>query len=221
MQDDDLFPGNLVENIAVDTEDVDFDHVEAAARLECLHEEIQRPADAIPDLGGTYGFHAFGRPAAARDDRPGLSTGNRPSSFSTKGPRISTTNCKGVLDNLRATGATIIAAAHDERVLARARTGAGASPTPAGRCAEQPSGTLDHAHAKRPSVWFSCPRHKAPREWVSMPCCRHHSPDWVPAAGSIAGVSSLGHTVRRRIMGATRCRSAGKVRVARRTVASA
>ena len=120
MQDDDLFSGNLVENIAVDTQDVDFDRVEAAASLACLHEEIQRLPMQYLTLVGHMGSTLSGRQrqrvmiARAVYRQPGII-------LLDEGTAHLNDELQGrVLNNLRATGATIIAATHDERVLVRA-----------------------------------------------------------------------------------------------------
>ena len=120
MQDDDLFSGNLVENIAVDTEDVDFERVEAAARLACLHDEIERLPMQYMTLVGHMGSTLSGGQrqrvmiARAFYREPAII-------LLDEGTAHLNDELQGrVLDNLRATGATIVAASHDERVLARA-----------------------------------------------------------------------------------------------------
>ncbi|MCY3837905.1 MAG: ATP-binding cassette domain-containing protein, partial [Gammaproteobacteria bacterium] len=120
MQDDDLFSGNLVENIAVGTEDVDFDRVEAAAELACLHDEIQRLPMQYMTLVGHMGSTLSGGQrqrvmiARAVYREPAIV-------LLDEGTAHLNDELQGrVLDNLRATGATIVAASHDERVLARA-----------------------------------------------------------------------------------------------------
>lgn len=120
MQDDDLFSGNLAENIAVDAEHVDFDRIEEAAKLACLHDEIQRLPMQYLTLVGHMGSTLSGgqrqRVMIAR------AVYRNPSIvLLDEGTAHLNDELQGrVLDNLRETGATIIAATHDERVLVRA-----------------------------------------------------------------------------------------------------
>ena len=55
MQDDDLFSGSLVENIAIDTDRPDIQQVEFAAKLACIHEDIQRMPMQYMTLVGHMG----------------------------------------------------------------------------------------------------------------------------------------------------------------------
>ena len=120
MQDDDLFSGNLIENIAIDTENVDFERAEAAARLACIHDEIQdlpmQYLTLVGHMGSTLSGGQRQRVMVARAvyRHPGIV-------LLDEGTAHLNDELQGrVLTNLRATGATIIAATHDERVLTRA-----------------------------------------------------------------------------------------------------
>ena len=120
MQDDDLFSGSLVENIAVDTEKPDIDRVEWAASLACIDEDIRRMPMQYMTLVGHMGST--------------LSGGQRQRVMIARAiyrrPRIflldeGTAHLNAVLQqrvfaNLRELGATIIAATHDPQVLQQA-----------------------------------------------------------------------------------------------------
>ena len=120
MQDDDLFSGTLLENIAMDDGDVDRDRVEAAARLACIHDDIvDMPMDyltLVGPMGSTLSGGQRQRVMVARMlyRRPNLvlldeATANLNDALKLK-----------VLEGVLSLGATVIAASHDELVLTRA-----------------------------------------------------------------------------------------------------
>ena len=120
MQDDDLFSGTLLENIAMDDGGVDQPRVEAAARAACIHDDIvDMPMDyltLVGPMGSTLSGGQRQRVMIAR--------------MIYRGPKLvlldeATANLNDelklkVLDGVLALGATVVAASHDELVLARA-----------------------------------------------------------------------------------------------------
>ncbi len=120
MQDDDLFSGSLVENIAVEQGDPDMGRVEDAARMACIHDDIERMPMQYLTLVGHMGSTLSGGQrqrvmiARAIYRRPALILLDEGTAH------LNDEIQQRVLDSLRETGATIVAATHDERVLERA-----------------------------------------------------------------------------------------------------
>ena len=120
MQDDDLFSGSLVENIAVEHGDADMARVEEAARMACIHDDIARMPMQYLTLVGHMGSTLSGGQrqrvmiARAIYRRPALILLDEGTAH------LNDELQQRVLDSLKQTGATIIAATYDERVSARA-----------------------------------------------------------------------------------------------------
>lgn len=118
MQDDDLFTGNLLENIAVEFEDLDMDRVHMAARLACLHDEVMRmPMEYITRVG-----HMGSTLSGGQKQRVMIARAiyRRPAIFllDEGTAHLNDELQQQVLKNLKDSGATIIAATHDDRVSA-------------------------------------------------------------------------------------------------------
>ena len=120
MQDDDLFSGTLLENIAMDDGAVDRKRVEEAARSAHIHDDIvDMPMDyhtLVGPMGSTLSGGQRQRVMIARMlyRQPKLvlldeATANLNDELKLK-----------VLDGVLSLGATVIAASHDELVLAQA-----------------------------------------------------------------------------------------------------
>ena len=120
MQDDDLFSGSLVENIAVDEGSADMVRVEQAARAACVHDDIERMPMQYLTLVGHMGSTLSGGQrqrvmiARAVYRRPALILLDEGTAH------LNDELQQQVLDNLRCMGATLIAVTHDERMLTRA-----------------------------------------------------------------------------------------------------
>ncbi len=120
MQDDDLFSGSLVENIAVEHGDPDMAHVEEAARMACIHDDIAKMPMQYLTLVGHMGSTLSGGQrqrvmiARAIYRRPALVLLDEGTAH------LNNELQQRVLDSLKQMGATIVAVTHDERVLARA-----------------------------------------------------------------------------------------------------
>ena len=120
MQDDDLFSGSLLENIAVEQGEPDMVRVEEAARMACIHDDIARMPMQYLTLVGHMGSTLSGGQrqrvmiARAFYRRPAVILLDEGTAH------LNDELQQRILDSLKRTGATIIAATHDERVLARA-----------------------------------------------------------------------------------------------------
>ena len=121
MQDDDLFSGTLLENIAADDTTPDADRAQQAARMACIHDEIERMPMQYSTLVGHMGSTLSGGQrqrlmiARAIYRRPRLLLLDEGTAH------LNESLQEQVLTNVMELGATIIAATHDPRVLARAR----------------------------------------------------------------------------------------------------
>lgn len=121
MQDDDLFSGTLLENIAADDTDPDADRAQWAARMACIHDDIQRMPMQYSTLVGHMGSTLSGGQrqrlviARALYRRPRLIL------FDEGTAHLNDSLQQQVLTNVLELGATVIAATHDPRVLERAR----------------------------------------------------------------------------------------------------
>ena len=120
MQDDDLFSGSLIENIAVSEGQADLERIEEVARMACIHDDIQKMPMAYQTLVGHMGSTLSGGQrqrvmiARAIYRCPALILMDEGTAH------LDESLQQQVLENLTRTGATIIAASHDESVLARA-----------------------------------------------------------------------------------------------------
>ena len=119
MQDDDLFSGSLIENIAMSEGQADLERVRQAAALACIHDDIERMPMGYHTLVGPMGSTLSGGQrqrvmiARALYRRPALILMDEGTAHLDEDLQ------RQVFDNLVATGATIIAVTHDEKVLAR------------------------------------------------------------------------------------------------------
>lgn len=120
MQDDDLFSGSLVENIAMDPEHPEMPRVEWAARLACIHEDIQRMPMQYMTLVGHMGSTLSGGQrqrvmiARAIYRKPRLLLLDEGTAH------LNEEMQQQVLANLRGLGVTIVAVTHDPRVIEQA-----------------------------------------------------------------------------------------------------
>ncbi|MCY3817873.1 MAG: peptidase domain-containing ABC transporter [Gammaproteobacteria bacterium] len=119
MQDDDLFSGSLLENIAVESGDPDMRRVEEATRIAGIHEDISRMPMQYLTLVGHMGSTLSGGQrqrvmiARAIYRQPALILLDEGTAH------LNDELQQSVLDGLRRMSATIIAVTHDERVLRR------------------------------------------------------------------------------------------------------
>ena len=120
MQYDDLFTGNLLENVAVNPTELDEDKIHEAARLACIHEEImQMPMEymtRIGHMGSTLSGGQRQRVMIARVffRRPSIVLLDEGTAH------LNDPLQQQIISNLEATGATLIVASHDSRVVDRA-----------------------------------------------------------------------------------------------------
>lgn len=120
MQDDDLFTGNLLQNIAVQLDTPDPKRVEQASRMACLHDDVMRmPMEYMTRVGHMGSFLSGGQKQRVMIAR---AIYRQPAMFllDEGTAHLNDELQQKVLENLRGTGATIIAATHDERVAMRA-----------------------------------------------------------------------------------------------------
>ena len=118
MQDDDLFTGNLIDNIAVDLQNLDMERVEESARMACLHDDVMRlPMSYMTRIG-----HMGSSLSGGQKQRVMIARAiyRQPAIFllDEGTAHLNDELQQQVLRNLRSTGATIVAATHDERVSA-------------------------------------------------------------------------------------------------------
>lgn len=120
MQDDDLFSGSLVENIAIGTERPDMERVEFAAKVACIHEDIQQMPMQYMTLVGHMGSTLSGGQrqrvmiARATYRRPRIILLDEGTAH------LNEELQRRVMGNLRALDVTILAATHDPRVVEQA-----------------------------------------------------------------------------------------------------
>ena len=120
MQDDDLFSGSLIENIAMGEAQPDTDRVERAARLACIHEDIRRMPMRYLTLVGYMGSTLSGGQrqrvmlARALYRNPNMLLLDEGTAH------LNESLQEQVLSHLTASSATLIIASHDPRVLERA-----------------------------------------------------------------------------------------------------
>lgn len=118
MQDDDLFSGSILENIAAFEGGADFARVENAARLACIHEDILEMPMGFQTLVGHMGSTLSGGQrqrvmlARAVYRNPAVMLLDEGTA------QLNDELQQKVFQNLASTGTTIIAVTHDDRVLA-------------------------------------------------------------------------------------------------------
>ena len=120
MQDDDLFSGSLVENIAVETERPDMERVAWAASLACIHEDIQRMPMQYMTLVGHMGSTLSGGQRQRVMIARAIYRKPRIFLLDEGTAHLNEELQRRVLLNLREQDATIIAATHDPRVIEQA-----------------------------------------------------------------------------------------------------
>lgn len=119
MQDDDLFSGSLIENIAMTEGQADLERVRQAAASACIHDDIEQMPMGYHTLVGPMGSTLSGGQrqrvmiARALYRRPALILMDEGTAHLDEDLQ------RQVFDNLVATGATIVAVTHDEQVLLR------------------------------------------------------------------------------------------------------
>ena len=120
MQDDDLFSGSLLENIAAEEGNADHDQLENAARMACIHHDIQSMPMAYQTLVGHMGSTLSGGQrqrvmiARAIYRHPALILLDEGTAH------LNDLLQQQIFDHLQTLNVTIIAATHDERILRRA-----------------------------------------------------------------------------------------------------
>ena len=120
MQDDGIFSGSLLENIAVGGAEVDMDRVESAGRLACIHDDIVRMPmqylTVVHHLGSTLSSGQRQRVMIARAHyrKPKLMILDEGTAH------LNDSLQQEVLENMVRLKMTIIAVTHDVRVLERA-----------------------------------------------------------------------------------------------------
>ena len=118
MQDDDLFSGSLLENIAARESQSDLEGASSAARLACIHAEIERMPMQYQTLVGHMGSTLSGGQkqrvmiARAVYRMPNILLLDEATAH------LNDDLQEQILDNLSALGITILAVTHDPRVVA-------------------------------------------------------------------------------------------------------
>ena len=120
MQDDDLFSGSLVENIVVDTEHPDMQRVEWAAKLACIHEDIQRMPMQYMTLVGHMGSTLSGGQRQRIMIARAIYRQPRIFLLDEGTAHLNEELQRRIMGNLRELDATIVAATHDPRVVEQA-----------------------------------------------------------------------------------------------------
>ena len=120
MQDDDLFSGSLVENIAMNADRPDMQRVERAASLACVHEDIQRMPMQYMTLVGHMGSTLSGGQRQRVMIARAIYRAPRIVLLDEGTAHLNNALQSQVLENLRELGVTIVAATHDSKVVAQA-----------------------------------------------------------------------------------------------------
>ena len=119
MQDDDLFSGSLLENIAMGEAQPDPERVERAARLACIHEDIRRMPMRYLTLVGHMGSTLSGGQQQRVMLARAIYRNPRMLLLDEGTAHLNEALQEKVLSNLAAFGVTLIIASHDPRVLSR------------------------------------------------------------------------------------------------------
>ena len=119
MQDDDLFSGSLIENIAMTEGQADFERVRQAAALACIHDDIEQMPMGYHTLVGPMGSTLSGGQRQRVMISRALYRGPALIVMDEGTAHLDEDLQSQVFDNLKATGATVIAVTHDEQVLSR------------------------------------------------------------------------------------------------------
>ena len=121
MQDDDLFSGSLMENIALDEAGADPARVEAAARIACLHQEVERMPMGYLTLVGHMGSTLSGGQRQRVMIARAVHRAPKVLILDEGTAHLNDALQQRVLDNLARLNTTIIAVTHDQRVIERAQ----------------------------------------------------------------------------------------------------
>ena len=120
MQDDDLFSGNLLENIAVGERHPDLEKAEQAARLAQIHEDIVAMPMRYLTLVGQMGASLSGGQRQRLMVARAIYRKPRVLLLDEGTAHLNDELQQKVLQNLRSLGSTIIWVTHDDRVSSRA-----------------------------------------------------------------------------------------------------
>ena len=120
MQDDDLFSGSVLENIAAGESGADMERVEEAARQACIHDDIARMPMQYLTLIGHMGSTLSGGQRQRIMIARAIYRNPKLLILDEGTAHLNETLQERVLDNLSRSGATIIAVTHHARVLERA-----------------------------------------------------------------------------------------------------
>ena len=120
MQDDDLFSGSLLENIAAGDVQPDLARAERAAKLACIHRDIEQMPMQYLTLVGHMGSTLSGGQRQRVMIARAIYREPRLLLLDEGTAHLNDELQREVLDNLVGLGVTILAVTHDPRVLARA-----------------------------------------------------------------------------------------------------